>query len=65
MILGKSDLASISDEIKRAVETLRVGQDGGTKIMLIVDQVDLFLATGGDHVTTSGVEEMLLALREV
>lgn len=64
-ILGKSDLASVSDEIGHAVETLRGGQDGGKNIILIMDQIDLLLATGGDHATAIEMGEMLLGLREV
>lgn len=64
-ILSKSDLTSVSDEIRQAVEGLKGGKDGSGKVLLIIDQVDLFLATVGDQVTAAGVGEMLMGLREV
>lgn len=64
-IFSKSDLTSVSEEIRQAVGTLKIGQDGGGRVVLVIDQIDLLLAAGGDLVTANGVGEMLMGLREV
>lgn len=61
-ILSKSDLTSVSKEIRRVVETLK---DEGGKVLLVIDQIDLLLAAGDDQVTAIGMGEMMMGLREV
>ena len=61
-ILSKSDLTSVSEEIRRAMEALK---DEGGKVLLVIDQIDLLLAAGDSHVTAIGLGEMLIGLREV
>ena len=63
-ILVKSDLSSVYEAMRQALEGLKGSQEEG-KILLVIDQVDLLLAAGGDEVTVNGVAEMLMALREV
>jgi elongator complex protein 6 len=64
-ILSKSDLTSVHEEIRQAVEGLKRGKDAEGKVLLIIDQIDLLLAAGGDQVTVNGVGEVLTGLREV
>lgn len=64
-ILGKSDLTTVSEEIQLAVEGLKGGKDSEGKVLLVIDQIDLLLAAGGDQITANGVAEMLMSLREV
>lgn len=61
-ILSKSDLISVSEEIRRVVETLKA--EGG-KVLLVIDQIDLLLAAGDDQVSAISLDEMLMGLREV
>jgi elongator complex protein 6 len=64
-ILGKSDLTSIHKEIQHAMEGLVGGQDPGGKVLLVIDQIDLLIAAGGEDFTSNRVAQMLLDLREV
>jgi elongator complex protein 6 len=64
-ILSKSDLTSVSEEIRQAIEGLKGGQDSSGRVLLVIDQVDLLLAAGGNQVTAIGLGEMLMGLREV
>ena len=65
-VLTDSRLESISKEISSSIESLDGGQgDGLGKVVLVIDQLDLLLAAGGEDVTPTGVGEMLLGLREV
>ncbi|KUJ14391.1 uncharacterized protein LY89DRAFT_137598 [Mollisia scopiformis] len=61
--LSNSGLESVSEAIHNDAKTLRHSQ-GTTKIMLIVDQLDLLLAAGGDAVNAVGLGDLLLGLRE-
>ena len=63
-ILRNSALASVSEEIQNAIQTLNTGQER-EKVVLIVDQLDLLLAAGGDQIGTVELGELLMALREV
>lgn len=64
-ILTKSDLTSVAEEILKVVGTLKGGDDGRGKTILVIDQIDLLLAAGGNQVTAIGMEAMLMVLREV
>lgn len=57
-------LANVSNIIQDAVKSLR-DTNGSAKILLIVDQLDLVLASGGDGVGAVDLEELLTNLREV
>jgi len=59
--LSNSDLGGVAAEIQQAVQTL---EEGG-KVLLVVDQLDLLLAAGGNHAGVVGVADMILSVREV
>lgn len=61
-VLSSSSLSSVSGEIEEAIHGL---QADGAKVTLVIDQLDLLLAAGGDQITAVGVGEMLTALQEV
>jgi elongator complex protein 6 len=63
-VLSHPNLEAISGDIQQAIQQLNV-QDDGSRVLLVVDQLDLLLATGGKQVGTVEVGEMLLGLREV
>lgn len=63
-VLINPGLASLSQEIHAAVQALKTSQ-GGKKVLLVIDQLDLLLAAGGDEVGAVSLGEMLLELREV
>jgi elongator complex protein 6 len=63
-ILSNPALTSVSEEIRDAIQTLKDGQQGH-KIVLVIDQLDLLLASGGDQIGAVGLGEMLMGLREV
>ncbi len=46
-VLSGPDLTAVSTEIQRSIHTLKEAA-GGEKIVLIIDQLDLMLAAGGD-----------------
>jgi elongator complex protein 6 len=51
-------------EIQRSIQNLKEAV-GGEKIVLIIDQLDLILAAGGDKIRAVNIEQMLIGLREV
>lgn len=57
-------LVNVSEVIQNAIKTLKDTQ-GTAKIVLIVDQLDLLLAAGGDIVSAVEIGELLMNLREV
>jgi elongator complex protein 6 len=63
-ILSKPDLTGIAEEVQQLVRSLKDGQGEG-QVLLIIDQIDLLLAAGGDHITAVALGEMLMGLREV
>jgi elongator complex protein 6 len=63
-ILSNPAFTSVSEEIQDVIQTLKDGQEG-RKIVLVIDQLDLLLATGGDQIGAVGLGEMLMGLREV
>lgn len=62
--LGSPDFASVSGEILRACQALQDAEGAG-KLLLVVDQLDLLLAAGGDQIGAVNVSEMLMGFREV
>ena len=62
-ILSSPELASVSGEIQRTIQSLK-GVNGG-KIVLFIDQLDLLLAAGGDQIGAINLGEMITSLREV
>lgn len=63
-ILENPTLSGVAGEIQIAVKLLHSGIPG-SKTILIIDQMDLLLATGGNKITPVNLEEMLLGLRHV
>jgi hypothetical protein len=63
-VLSRPDLAAVSGEMQHNIQNLKDAEGGG-KVILIIDQLDLFLAAGGDQITAVSIEEMLISLREV
>lgn len=57
------NISGIKDGIMSAIRTVQTS--GTAKVVLIVDQLDLLLAAGGDAVSVAAVEDMLMELREV
>lgn len=55
---------SISEEIRQAIDLLK-SQDEASRVLLVVDQLDLLVATGDEHIGAVEFGEMLLELREV
>lgn len=61
--LTNPGLASVFEVIQNAVKTLRDTESA--KILLVVDQLDLLLAAGGDNIGAVDMGEFLMSLREV
>lgn len=60
--LRSDELGSVHDSLKGAVQALQA--DGG-RVVLVIDQLDLLLATSGDKMSTVALGEMLMDLRLV
>ena len=63
-ILSSPSLDVVSEEIRGAIQALK-DASGGSKVLLVVDQLDLLLAAGGDQIDAVNVGEMLMGWREV
>lgn len=63
-ILSDTEFAPVSTEIKRTIQNLKHAE-GGRNIILVIDQIDLLLAAGGDQIGAVNLEDMLMDLREV
>jgi len=63
-VLSSPELVAVSREIQRNVQSL-MDAEGGSKVILVIDQLDLLLAAGGDQIHTVDVGDMLMGLREV
>jgi elongator complex protein 6 len=62
--LSDPNLASVSGEVQNAAQALR-NSEGTGKIILVIDQLDLLLAAGGDQIGSVSLGDMLMSLREV
>lgn len=62
-ILSSPELEPVSGEIWRTIQSLK--NVGGGKVVLMIDQLDLLLAAGGDQIGAVKLGEMLTGLREV
>jgi elongator complex protein 6 len=62
--LSDPSLASVSREIQSAIQVLR-DSEGAGKIVLVIDQLDLLLAAGGDQIGSVALGDILMSLREV
>lgn len=63
-VLSNPGLQIVSQEIQNAANTLRDAQ-GDAKVLLVVDQLDLLLAAGGDAFGVVALGEIVMGLREV
>jgi elongator complex protein 6 len=63
-ILSDPSLASVSREVQNTIQALK-NSEGAGKIILVVDQLDLLLAAGGDQIGSVSLGDMLMSLREV
>lgn len=63
-VLGNPELPAVSSEIQHAVQSLKAASGEGN-VFLIIDQLDLLLAVGGDRIGAVNLGEMLMGLREV
>jgi elongator complex protein 6 len=64
-ILSSLDLGVVSSEIQRSIQSLKDGYGGGGDVFLVIDQIDLLLAAGGDQIGAVKLGDMLVGLREV
>ncbi|KAE9370629.1 hypothetical protein N431DRAFT_559749 [Stipitochalara longipes BDJ] len=62
-VLNSLDLAAVSREIQRSIQSLKDAQGGGN-VFLLIDQLDLLLAAGGDQIGAVKLGEMLVGLQE-
>lgn len=60
--LSNPALEPVSREIMGSIQNLK---EGGGRILLVIDQLDLLLAAGGEHVSAVGLGDMLMCFREV
>ena len=60
-MLSNPGLESVAMEIQNGIEALQ----GTGKVLLVIDQLDLLLAAGGERVDAVGLEDMLMGIREV
>jgi len=63
-VLSSPELGRVSADILGAIKQLKGEQEGSEKVLMVVDQLDLLLAAGGDKVGAVGLGEMLMDLRE-
>jgi elongator complex protein 6 len=63
-VLNSPRLSSVSEEIKGAIQTLK-NSEGGGRVFLIIDQLDLLLAAGGADIGPVDLQNMLVELQEV
>jgi elongator complex protein 6 len=61
-ILSDSGMSSVEGDIQKALQGL---SEGGGKVILVLDQLDLLLATAGERIGAVEVGDVLLGLREV
>ncbi|KAG4437077.1 hypothetical protein IFR05_007452 [Cadophora sp. M221] len=59
-VLSSPGLESMAKKIQNGIEALQ----GTGKVLLVIDQLDLLLAAGGEHVGAVSLEDMLMGLRE-
>ncbi|KAH7386243.1 hypothetical protein BKA64DRAFT_138149 [Cadophora sp. MPI-SDFR-AT-0126] len=62
-VIIKSGLESVAKEIQDSIETLQAPRST-SKILLVIDQLDLLLAAGGEEIGAVKLQDMLMGLRE-
>jgi elongator complex protein 6 len=62
--LSSPDFAAVSGETELNIQRLK-DDDGGGEVVLVIDQLDLILATGGDQFEAVKLAETLMGLRQV
>lgn len=63
-VLSSPSPKVVSAEIQQAIESLN-SKDDSSRVLLVIDQLDLLLATEGERIGSVEVGELLLELREV
>ncbi|KAL2065626.1 hypothetical protein VTL71DRAFT_3296 [Oculimacula yallundae] len=63
-VLSSPNLESVTKEIQGSIEALQTSQ-GGSRVLLVIDQLDLLLAAGGEKMSAVEVSNMLTGLREI
>jgi elongator complex protein 6 len=63
-VLSSPSPKAVSAEIQLAIESLNA-KDSSDRVLLVIDQLDLLLATEGEKISSVEVGELLLELREV
>lgn len=63
-VLTNPGLSAVLGLISNSIQSLKASPGSGEKVLLIVDQPDLLLATVGD-IGPTNLGDMLLGLREV
>jgi len=61
-VLSNSNLSYVSGEIEQAIQVL---QEGGGRVVLVIDQLDFLLAASGNQASTVALADMVMGLREV
>ena len=61
-VLSDSALEHVSGEILGSIRNLK---GDGERVLLVVDQLDLLLAAGGEQIGAVDLGDMLMGLREV
>lgn len=62
--LTSSVLSQASGEIHATIQAMKTSP-GGSKVLLVVDQLDLLLAAGGDDINAMNLGEMMTGFRDV
>ena len=63
-VLSNPELASVTKEVLQTIQQMKEAT-GGSKVLLVIDQLDLILAAGGDRIDAVNLGEMLMGWREV
>jgi len=64
-VLTNSALGNVSEEISGSIRNLKASQGDGGRVLLVIDQLDLLLAAGGEHINAVNLGDMLMGFREV
>ncbi|RFU23893.1 hypothetical protein B7463_g12444, partial [Scytalidium lignicola] len=62
-VLLNADLSALSKDMEKTIQQLRDSQHQG-KVLLVIDQLDLLLAAGGDAITPVNLGDLMISLRE-
>lgn len=63
-MLQSTDLSALTKAITTTIQQLK-GREPQGKVLLVIDQLDLLLAAGGEAIKPGDLGDLLLTLREV